>query len=58
LPVPVDVVVPVPPFNTGSAVPESETAKVPLVVTGEPDTDRNEGTLIATLVTVPPPPGV
>jgi hypothetical protein len=33
-------------------------ASVPVVVTGEPDTDKSLGTVIATLVTVPePPPG-
>lgn len=55
LPDPVLVVAPVPPFNTGSAVPESETARVPLVVTGEPATLRNVGTVSATDVTVPAP---
>lgn len=40
---------------TGNAVPESVTANVPVVVMGEPVTDRNEGTDIATEVTVPPP---
>jgi hypothetical protein len=52
LPVPVEVVTPVPPLATGSAVPEYETAKVPLVVIGEPDIDRKEGTDIATDETV------
>ena len=55
---PVSVVAPEPPFATGSAVPDRVTAKVPLVVMGEPDTDKNEGTVIATLVTVPPAAGV
>jgi hypothetical protein len=44
---------PVPPFVVGSAVPERETARVPLLVIGEPDTDKKEGTLMATEVTVP-----
>lgn len=52
------VVAPVPPFATGNAVPESVTSKVPLEVIGEPVTDRNEGTVIATEVTVPPAAGV
>jgi hypothetical protein len=34
-------------------VPEYETANVPLEVTGEPVTDKNAGTDIATEVTVP-----
>jgi hypothetical protein len=50
------VVCPVPPFAIGRAVPLKLTAKVPDVVIGEPDTDKNEGTVIATLVTVPDPP--
>ena len=49
---------PEPPFATGNAVPDSVTANVPLVVMGEPVTDKNEGTVIATLVTVPPADGV
>lgn len=53
-PVPVDVVAPVPPFATGSAVPEYEIAKVPETVMGDPVMDRNAGTEAATLVTVPP----
>lgn len=32
-----------------------ESAKVPVVVTGEPDTPNTEGALSATLFTVPPP---
>ena len=44
---------PVPPFAVGRAVPERVTANVPVVVIGEPDTDRNEGTDIATELTVP-----
>ena len=47
---------PVPPFAVGRAVPERVTANVPVVVIGEPDTDRNEGTDIATEVTEPPLP--
>lgn len=50
----VNVVEPVPPFATGRAVPEYETANVPLDVIGLPVTDKNEGTLIATLETVAP----
>jgi hypothetical protein len=48
-PVPVDAdVEPVPPFATGRAVPEYETENPPFEfsVTGEPDTERNEGTFI------------
>ena len=48
-------VAPVPPFKTGKAVPDNETANVPLDVIGEPVTDKNVGTVIATDVTVPPP---
>ena len=36
-------------------MPDSEIANVPDVVIGEPDTDRNEGTVAATLVTEPEP---
>jgi hypothetical protein len=53
LPVPVLVVTPVPPLRTGRAVPDSVIAKVPVVVTGEPETLKNVGTVAATLVTVP-----
>lgn len=53
LPVPVLVVTPVPPLRTGRAVPERLIAKVPVVVTGEPETLKNVGTVAATLVTVP-----
>ena len=49
------VVWPVPPLATGSAVPDSENASVPDVVIGEPVTDRNDGTVAATLVTEPEP---
>ena len=49
-------VAPVPPLATGSAVPESVTASVPLVVIGEPATDKNDGTVIATDETVPVAP--
>ena len=52
------MVAPEPPFATGRAVPDRVTAKVPLVVMGDPVTDKNEGTVIATLVTVPPAAGV
>jgi len=54
--VPVLVVTPVPPLRTGNAVPDKAIAKVPLVVMGEPVTDKNAGTVAATLVTVPDPP--
>jgi hypothetical protein len=37
---------------TGKAVPDRVTANVPDVVIGEPATDKNAGTLIATLETV------
>jgi len=40
---------------TGSAVPDSEIASVPDVVIGDPVTDRNDGTVAATLVTEPEP---
>ena len=52
------MVAPVPPFATGKAVPDRVTAKVPLVVIGDPVTDKNDGTVMATLVTVPPADGV
>ena len=44
-----------PPLTSGSAVPDNETANVPLVVTGDPVTLKNVGTVMATLVTVPVP---
>jgi hypothetical protein len=53
LPVPVLVVTPVPPLRTGKAVPDKVIAKVPLVVMGEPATDKKVGTDAATEVTVP-----
>jgi hypothetical protein len=56
-PDPVEVVTPVPPLATGSAVPDKDTASVPVEVIGEPVTDKNEGTVIATDVTVPVPVG-
>ena len=37
-------------------MPDNETAKVPLPVTGLPLTDRNDGTVMPTDVTVPPDP--
>jgi hypothetical protein len=43
----------VPPLATGKAVPDNETANVPLAVIGDPVTDKNAGTDIPTLVTVP-----
>jgi hypothetical protein len=50
------VVAPVPPFATGKAVPEYDSASVPDVVTGLPVTDKNAGAEMPTLVTVPEPP--
>ena len=58
LPVPVAVVDPVPPFKIGNAVPDNVTANVPDVVIGEPEILKNDGTVNATLVTVPLPPTV
>ena len=52
-PEPVEVVTPVPPLTTGKAVPDNVIANVPVVVIGEPETDKNDGTVAATLVTVP-----
>jgi len=52
-PVPVEDVVPVPPFATGSAEPEYVIANVPEEVIGVPVTVRNGGTDAATEVTVP-----
>ena len=49
------VVCPVPPLAMGKAVPESVTPKVPEPVIGDPETDKNEGTVMATEVTVPEP---
>ena len=46
-------VAPVPPLATGKAVPLKVTANVPDEVIGLPETDKKEGTVIATLVTVP-----
>ena len=48
-------VTPVPPFETGKAVPDNPTAKVPDVVIGLPEIERKAGTVIATDVTEPPP---
>lgn len=55
-PEPVDVVLPVPPLAIGKADPDKPIASVPLVVIGEPVTDRKAGTVAATDVTVPEPP--
>ena len=44
---------PVPPLVVGNAVPDKVNANVPLVVIGEPAMDKNDGTVAATLVTVP-----
>ena len=52
------VVRPVPPDVVGRAVPDKDIASVPLEVIGEPKIDRNAGTVAATEVTVPPPPGL
>ena len=49
------IVDPVPPLATGKAVPDNPIANVPLVVTGEPEMDRNAGTVAATDVTDPVP---
>jgi hypothetical protein len=54
-PVPVEVVLPVPPFKTGKAVPDSVISRVPLLVIGEPLIDKKAGTVAATEVTVPVP---
>ena len=51
----VNDVKPVPPLVVGKAVPDKVNANVPLVVMGEPAIDKNDGTVAATLVTVPPP---
>jgi hypothetical protein len=45
---------PVPPLVTGKAVPEYPMASVPEVVIGLPEMDKNDGTVAATEVTVPP----
>lgn len=47
------VVRPVPPFANGNAVPERVIANVPVDVIGEPEIERNDGTVAATEVTVP-----
>ncbi len=44
-----------PPFNTGNGTPLRVTPNVPLPVTGVPDTDKNDGTVIPTLDTLPVP---
>ena len=44
---------PVPPLVVGNAVPDKVNANVPLVVMGEPAIDMKDGTVAATLVTVP-----
>ena len=44
---------PVPPDVVGSAVPDKVIAKVPDVVIGLPEIDKKDGTVAATLVTVP-----
>ena len=51
---------PVPPLVVGRAVPERVIARVPLVVIGDPETERKAGTVCETEVTVPNPkvPGV
>jgi hypothetical protein len=58
LPVPVEVVLPVPPLAIGKAVPDKVIARVPLLVIGEPLILKNVGTDAATEVTVPEPGGV
>ena len=52
----VPVALPVPPLAIGKAEPDRPIANVPLVVIGEPVTDKKAGTVAATLVTVPEPP--
>ena len=52
-PVPVAVVDPVPPLRIGRAVPDRPIASVPEEVMGDPEIERNEGTVAATDVTVP-----
>jgi len=52
-PEPVEVVTPVPPFKTGSGVPDRVTVNVPVEVIGPPATERNVGTVMLTEVTVP-----
>ena len=47
---PVLLETPVPPLDTGNAVPESETEIVPFAVNGLPVTDKNAGTVNAMLV--------
>jgi hypothetical protein len=49
------VVDPVPPFKTGNAEPDNPIANVPELVIGDPEIERNEGTVKATDVTVPDP---
>jgi hypothetical protein len=50
---------PVPPLATGRAVPERVTARVPVLVMGDPETLKKDGTVNATDVTVPEPlPGL
>jgi hypothetical protein len=49
----VNDVSPVPPLVVGNAVPDKVNANVPLVVMGDPAMDKNDGTVAATLVTVP-----
>ena len=56
LPLVPGLVKPVPPLAAGNAVPDKLTANVPDVVTGLPLTDKNDGTVIPTEVTVPEPP--
>ena len=53
LPLPVEVVVPVPPLITFKAVPENPIANVPELVIGDPVILKKAGTVAATLVTVP-----
>jgi hypothetical protein len=44
---------PVPPLAVGNAVPDNPIANVPEVVIGLPLIDKKDGTVAATLVTVP-----
>ena len=45
----------VPPLEIGKAVPDKDSANVPAVVIGLPDTDKKEGTVMSTEVTLPVP---
>ncbi len=65
-PEPVLVVVPVPPFKTGRAVPDKESEIVPFDVRGDPETAKKDGTdkaievigEVQVIAVAPPPPEV